>query len=246
MFTRTRFVIPALSIFLLTSTVYAGAVSGTVIGQWSNPVLTGNLIDSTGQVQFFDNTATAQFNIVNSPDGSAGSALSYGINTQGGGQPFSVLTFFGATLSGVPSNTPVSLGRLTFLNGTSDLNSLIFGAKLTLTVKNDPTVDPLVANASIVTTQNTGYDPNFDADFFYFDVLFPTTFNVFEGNSATVDIYGQFVGDPQIEITSVQLVPGETGGFIGNGIPEPIPEPATALITMTGLAGFAIAARRRR
>jgi hypothetical protein len=245
MFCRTRLIIPALSAILLTSAAYGVPLSGTVIGEWSNPVLTGNLIRATGQAEFFDNTATAQYNVVNSPDGTFGSTLVYGANSVGG-QPFSVLTFFGATLSGVPGNTPVKLGTLTFLNGTSSLDSLIFGATLTLSIKDDITVDPLIATAGIVTTENTGFDPNFDADIFYFNVLFPTTFNVYEGNNATIDIYGQFIGDPQIELTSIQLSAGETGGFIGNGIPEPTPEPATVLLTLAGLATLGIRLKSRK
>src|SRR4051812_44724654 len=122
-------------LFLLAGAAYGGAVTGTVVGQWSDPFLTGNLLLTTRQTQFFDNTASAQYNILNSPDGTFGSALTYGFSTQGSGQPFSVLTFFGATLTSVPGNTPVKLGTLTFLNGTSDLPSLIFGAKLTLSIK---------------------------------------------------------------------------------------------------------------
>ncbi|MEP7365612.1 MAG: choice-of-anchor K domain-containing protein [Acidobacteriota bacterium] len=245
MFHHSTLITAVLSTGLLTSAAFGGSVSGTVIGQWSNPALTGNLILATGQFQFFDNTTTAYYNIVNSPDGSAGSALIYGASGTSP-QPFSVLTFFGSTLTGVPSNTPVLLGKLTFLNGTSDLNSLIFGAVLTLTVKNDPSVDPLEAVASITTTQNTGFDSNFDADFFSFNVLFPTTFNVYEGSNATVDIYGQFIGDPQIELTSLQLEPGETGGFIGNGLPTPTPEPGTLATSLASLAALAIYARKRR
>src|ERR1041385_284706 len=106
MFFRTRFIIPALSTIFLTSAVYGHPVTGTVIGQWADPLLTGNLIRNTGQPEFFDNTATAQYHINNSPDGSAGSALTYGIRAVGDPQPFSVVTFFGATLTGVPGNSP--------------------------------------------------------------------------------------------------------------------------------------------
>jgi hypothetical protein len=246
MFSSTRFVTLILSTILLTTAVYANAISGKVIGLWADPLLAGNLLRTTGQTEFFDNTATAQYHINNSPDGSFGSALTWGIRGVGGPQPFSVLNFFGATLTGVPANSPVSLGRITFLNGTSDLNSLIFGAKLILSIKNDLSVDPLAANVTIVTTENTGFDANFDADYFYFDVLFPKTFNVYEGTNATIDVFGQFVGDPQIQLTNILLIPGETGGFIGNGTPQPIPEPATLVVTMAGLAAVAITARRRR
>lgn len=230
---------------LLSCSAYGSPISGTVIGTWSNPALTGNLLLSNGQPQFFDNTTTAIYSITNSADGLSGSALTYGYNVASP-QPFSVLTFFGSTLTNVPGDTPVRLGTMTFLNGTSDLNTLIFGAQLTLSVKNNPSVDPLVATGTILTTQNTGFDPNFDADVFYFDVLFPSTFNVFEGNSATADIYGKFVGDPQIQLTSVQVAPGETGGFIGQGIPSPVPEPESVIMAIAGLAAMAIFSRTRR
>lgn len=231
---------------MLASSAYGEAVTGTVIELWSDPLVTGNLLLSNGQTQFYDNTATGQYHFNNSPEGSFGSALTYGISSSGGGQPFSVLTFFGNTLTSIPLNTPVLLGTITFLNGTSDLPSLIFGAKLTLTVKGDSSVDPLIANVSILRTQNTNFDVNFDADVFYFDVLFPQTFNVYEGNNATMQVYGMFVNDPQIELTAIELVPGETGGFIGNGIPSPVPQPATMFISLAGLCGIALSVHRRR
>src|SRR4051812_13895841 len=128
---------------LLAGSAAANPVGGTIIGSWTNPLLSGNLLRATGQTEFFDNTLTAQYSINNSSDGITGSALVWGANTTP--QPFSVLTFFGATIAGTPPNTPVKLGTLTFLNGSSSLNSLIFGAQLVLSVKNDPSVTPLVA-----------------------------------------------------------------------------------------------------
>lgn len=243
-----KFIMPTLALALtslLSSPLYGAPISGTVTGQWSNPILSGNLILTDGSTAFFDNSTTAVFSVLNVTDGSGPSTFSSGAFPDGS-QPFSFLSFAGATLSNAPLNTPVLLGRLTYINGTSSLDSITFGATLTLSVLNLPTVLPLVATANLLTTQNTGTDPFFDADFLSLDVLFPASFNVFEGQTATADLFGRFVGNDQLQLTSIQLSPGETGGFIGGGATTTIPEPSTLAASLIGLAGLALYARKRQ
>jgi hypothetical protein len=107
------------------------------------------------------------------------------------------------------------------------------------------TVDPAVSNLGFIATENRQLPPNslkVDADFITFDV-FPVTFNVLEGHTASADLFGTIVGDPSLTITGIQLVPGQgNNGFIGQGQP-PLPETGSTLGLM-GLALLGLAATR--
>jgi hypothetical protein len=194
----------------------------TVVGVWSSPVLTGDdlTIDPNTGVhssQHYNNTATAVYSI--SLDGST---LQWGA---GSSPPptASVLTFVGKTYPLLPLNTPLTeLGTLTYTNGASDPNSLIFGALLTLSIPKFSTITPLPADLVITSTSNFGLNPNNDADFFYFsNVSLDRIGFIFEGQTTTFTLYGNIVGDPVIQLTDLVLAPGQTGGFVGVAAPEP-------------------------
>ena len=227
-----------------TSTI----VSGQVYGLWSNPVLSGGLINVDRTVSAYDNRATAAWRANNEDPPDPGS-LTHGSALNRGASPgFSTAVFFGNDLLSVPQDVPVPLGTLTYLNGTSGLNSLIFGATLTLAVYQDPSVDPLAAEFGIHTTSNSGTCGACDADFISFDnISLDRTMNVLEGYGATFIVSGMFVGDPQIQLTQIQLAPGQTGGFVGQGQPAAVPEPAPTFLLPAGLAALAgLGLRRRR
>ena len=125
----------------------APSYSGSIQGQWMNPVVSGSLIDgATGAIAFFNNTATAACNLSPCPrvpatsPGGGGAMVAWG----DGRSPdrTSVVSFTGASFANVAPNTLFELGTLTYTNGTSDLNSLIFGGTLTLTgIYSPPCVD---------------------------------------------------------------------------------------------------------
>ncbi len=128
------------------------------------------------------------------------------------------------------------------MNGTSDLPTLIFGAKLTLDLGSG--IDLKTSQISLVTTQNTGLGAARDADFVGFSD-FPQTFNVYEGGLSIVDIYGRIVGDSTVKLSSIEIAPGfESGGFVGSGVGS-VPEP-TSWALMVGGFGLAGASLRRR
>jgi hypothetical protein len=208
----------------------ASPVTGTVVGVFSNPVLIGNIIDgATGGPSPFNNTGSAVVSGLgtNSVTWGTGSLLP---NT-------STLNFFGNTVTNQVGNAPFSLGTITFANGTSNLDSLIFGVDLTLSVPSDPTVTPLVSRISIVTTANTGSLAQ-NADFISFSV-FPDTFNVYEGAAASANLIGQFVGDPLIQLLRISLQPGQdANGFVGAGRPVPAPGTLALLCLALGLLGW--------
>ena len=186
----------------------APSYSGSIQGQWASPVLSGSLIDgATGVVTFFDNTATAACNLSPCPrapatfsGGGGGATVAWGDGAIAART--SVVSFTGATFTNVAPDTVFDLGTLTYFNGTSDLNSLIFGASLTLTaLLTDPdpsgplatTVSSFLVRLGLTTTNNTGTTAQ-NADFIDFrnslGTSAPVTFNVFEGAMATAILSG--------------------------------------------------------
>jgi hypothetical protein len=150
--------------------------------------------------------------------------------------------FFGNTFSGVAPGQQFKLGTITYSNGTSDLNTLIFGAKLTISVFNEPSITAKVSNIAITTTANTGTSLNRDADLIGFSD-FPNTFNVYESHAATAELFGTIVGDPQLQLNGIALQPGQSGnGFIGTGV---APIPATLPLMGSALAALGLLRRKR-
>ncbi len=213
----------------------AHPITGQIVGVFSNPVLAGNFIDgATGAPTFFDNTSTAVYN------GTGTSTFNWG--TGAAALNTSTLIFTGNQVASQPVGQNFAMGTIQFTNGTSDLNSLLFGVDLRLSVPADPTVTPFTAHVNIVTTNNTGTTAQ-NADFIGFDV-FSATFNVFEFATASASLNGQFVGDPLFQLTGLTLQAGQdANGFIGAGLPLPAPG-GLALFGMA-LAAAAFARRRR-
>jgi hypothetical protein len=241
-----------------------GAQASTIVAMFSNPVLQGNYIQTDGTPLPLDNSSTANYFIQNSLDPATigtppffqqtASQLSWGAFDSSVTYPFSLLLFFGKQVPGDPSQT-FDMGELVYLNGTSFQQTLIFGATMTLfatdTTLTNPTCDPVtmacgVSTINIVTTANLGLqgDPTFqahDADFISISGAANQTFNVYEGSIATAELYGRFVGDPQIVVDSIVLNPGqELNGFIGNGQGQVAPEPASMVLFGAGLVALLV------
>ncbi len=257
-----------LALALATTQARANGLTpgGTIIGIFSDPIYSGFVthdptIDSPPA--YFDNSATAPLStsIVNSTDPTlagtpplqaTGSKLQWG--SDGSVDPsesFSELIFFGAP---IPSDIhqPFEAGVITYLNGTSNLNSLIFGASLSLY---DNSVSPQnylgTDQVIITTTSNLGVDLAQDAD--YINIcgngsnICGSSIEAYEdsegGTGVTADLMGQIVGDPQLQFTDVTVSPDQlaTGGLVGNqaamGI---IPEPSTWAMIMLGFAGLGL------
>jgi hypothetical protein len=169
-------------------------------------------------------------------------------------QAFSTLEYIPADLTdfaGSPESDPFQnvgyLGTIVYTNGTSQLDSLIFGATLTISFT-DPSVTPIVVPFTILTTTNTGIDPDYDADLIVFPGLGPggsdISFHVYEGETAYADVYGSIVGDPVATFSNFIV----SGGFLGTGplpSPVPVPEPATAALA-GGVIAVAAAVRLAR
>jgi hypothetical protein len=144
------------------------------------------------------------------------------------------------------------------LNGTSNLNSLIFGASLSLY---DNVVSPQTYLGTdtviITTTSNLGVSLAQDAD--YINIcgngsnICGSSIEAYEdsegGTGVTAVLQGQIVGDPQLQFTDVTVSPDQlaTGGLVGNeaaaGI---IPEPSTWVMIMLGFAGIGLVGYRTK
>lgn len=220
-----------MSPLLATSAHAGGTYSGTVSGFFSDPALSGSIIALDGSLTPLNNSATAV-------------TTGFGTNdiTWGSTPGSSHIAFIGDTFSGVSSGQTFHLGTLIYSNGTSGLNTLIFGSSFHLITGG--VADELVTSMSILTTANTGLSAARDADFVGFSGL-TSTFNVFEGATSSIELFGRIVGDPQLQLTSIALTPGVGGGFIGHGLGG-VPEPETWAMMILGLSGVGLALRRRR
>ena len=207
-----------------------------IVGVWSAPILTGNLIDTSGQfLPASDNTATAVSSI-----SANGDTLQWGSGPTPPPPNASTVSFAGDFFASLPLNVAnQKLGTLTYSNGTSTDPTVIFGATLTIYGYMggvpDLAITPLPVLLSIFTTENSGACDTCDADFLAFPppVSLNKTARIFEGTSAQFDLFGTFNGDPTIQITDIELTPGQTGGFIG---PAAIPEPGTVILVSLALA----------
>lgn len=223
----------------VAATATAGPLSGSISGAFSNPDLTGNVLNPDGTTTFFDNTTTAVVDNLGFPTVTWGET----VPPTEPGFIFSSLIFTGNSYN-VIDDEEFSLGTIRFFNGNSRLAKLIFGLDLTLDAGNG--VDLFLLNVDIITTLNSNTDPNFDADLVTVSGLPNTTsLHAFEGQEVRAELFGRIVGDPMIELTRLELLPFG-GGFVGSGpLPAPFAVPAPCAALLLGLGLLALPLTRR-
>ncbi len=262
--------------FVLSASAANATPLGYIVGTFSNPILQGNVANSPGVGQYthYDNSGTAVTSINNAVlgGGQAVSSLTWGTNPDGASQVpgnSSTLNFasFTSPVLSPSSATSVVIGTMSFYNGTSALDSLIFGATLNLYWTTDitnPTMTFLGSDQIFITTtqnQYTGTGLTNDqllADADYVNIcgnssnICGTSIESFESTEevgyfpAIFTLSATYDSDPGITLTGVDIVIGD--GNVGNQSPAPqgVPEPFTLAIFGAGLAGAARMRKRKK
>jgi hypothetical protein len=241
----------------------SAAQADEIVGVFSNPIVQGNVLNdpTVGALTPLDNTGTALVGVNSANAGCSGSnTLCWGSDPGSGlplSQQYSELTFTGANVTG-PNQT---IGTINFLNGTSALNSLIFGATLTFYDATTGMTNLGSDTVIITTTSNqysgTGLTPGqlaTDADYINicgnFSNICGSSLEAYEdsegGVGVTATLTGSIIGDPHLQLTGISANgQAANGGVVGNEAPMGVPEPSTLTMMSAGLLlGAALLIRR--
>jgi hypothetical protein len=265
---HTLLTITALAVLGSANARAAGIQGGTIVAVFDSETTSGNVLNdpAAGQNTFLNNNSTASFGD-NTGDGgqpfpTMPQELSWGHNADFTAAGQSTLTFQGATIASNQNLlVPFLLGTLTYDNGTSDLNSLIFGASIGFYINGFEDFEAFGADSITINTTDDifgvpGGLTNGDDD--YINIcgnnsnICGNSIEAVEdtegGRGLTVQLYGTITGDPMLTITSVNVLDGETflnNGFVGSdpalGV---VPEPATWTMLAGALALGGLARRR--
>jgi hypothetical protein len=243
----------------------SGLAGSDIIGVFSAPAYAGNVLNypALGQTTFYNNVSTAPATTFINNNGSQ---LQWGTDPGSGipsSQQFSQLTFSGS-ISPLNITSPFQIGTVNFLNGTSALNSLIFGATLQFYAGSVAPGNLIGTDSVIINTTSNQYSGTgltqaqlmTDAD--YINICGPgsdicgKSISAYEdsegGVGVLVALYGTISGDPQLTLTNVSLTPGQnplTSGAIGAQPPlAATPLPSTWLMLFGGLVGLGFLAYR--
>jgi hypothetical protein len=246
----------------------SGITGEQIIATFGGVVVAGSIANdpSAGVNTYLNNATTAVYNINNNVvnNNVASSNMNWGTYSEAnpnGFLPDSVLVFVGAT---IPSNqTNFNIGSLTFLNGTSDLPTLIFGVNMNFYAGSVSSANFLGSDTIVITTTSNVFGvpgglTNGDDDYINicgtFSQICGTSIEAVEssegGTGVTVNLTGTIVGDPTLNLMSVALAGGQnsgTNGFLGTdpAIGTVTPEPATWATTLGAMVLGGLLLRRR-
>jgi hypothetical protein len=221
---------------------------------FSDPVLSGNVVNdpAAGDVTFTDNSATATYSIINS-----GSTLQWGTGPDlniPAGEQFSQLSFAGTPVTLGPGVQQI--GTISYLNGTSDLGSVIFGATISFFDG-----DTLLGTDNVIvsTTENqfsgtglTGAQLQTDADYINIcgnssNICSSSLESYEDSETGTLTpVVANLFADLDFDLTGI-VVPADQSAFgtVGNLPPlGAVPEPSAPVLTLTAV-GLCIGLARR-
>lgn len=254
----------SLCALLLASAAGYGAAANadTISGTFSNIVVSGNVLNdpTVGSTTYMNNAGTTVTG-TSTPGGSAcasSSTLCWGTDPDAGiatADQYSELVFSGSTTFDHTKSGNQTVGSISFLNGTSALDSLIFGA--TLNIYDD---NAFVGSYDVIinTTSNqysgtglTASELATDAD--YINIcgndsnICNNSIEAYEdsegGTGLDVTLTGKLVGDPTLVLDGVTVSKSDkdctTCGVVGNEAPlAATPEPSASLLLATALVGL--------
>ncbi len=232
------------------------AQADQIVGVFSNPIVAGNVLNdpTVGTLTAMDNTGTALVGVNSANAACSGTnSLCWGSDPGSGlplSQQYSQLTFTGANVN--PEGGNQSLGTISFLNGTSALNSLIFGATLTFFDATTGMTNLGSDTVIISTTSNqfggTGLTQSqlaTDADYINicgnFSNICGSSLEAYEdsegGVGVTANLMGQIIGDPHVQLNAITVSANQAanGGVVGTEAPLGTPEPSTLVMMAAGL-----------
>lgn len=194
-------------------------------------------------------------------NGANGSTLQWGTGSVTYGTDYSTVEFIGAAVPLEDTTTPVLLGSIVYLNGTSNSNSIISGADLTfsldgVTLGSDQVIITSTTNLYSNELNLTPAQAQNDAD--YVNVcgngsnICSIGIQAYEDTEGfngvpfstpiVADLYGTYSIDPSITLTDATYVSGD--GVVSGRPASSVPEASTWVMLLVGFAGIAFTARR--
>lgn len=249
------FTIPAVLALGGATISQASTITGDITATFTNPVLIGNVANENGigSVTFADNSATAVYSGIGTNTLTWGTGLDL---NEPPGEEFSQLVFTGASNVNL-SGTNEFIGTISFLNGTSDIDTIIFGATINFYANGNLLGSD---NVTITTTsnQNSGIqtDPTLlaeDADYINIcgnsSSICDSSLESYEDSETgmLLPVVANLNADLDFDLTNIQVTANTSSlGTVGNLPPlGQVPEPSPVLLTLTILGGCGLAFARR-
>lgn len=232
-------------------------VFAPVTATFTDPVLIGVLVNdpASGDDTFSDDSATAVYSGVGTNSLSWGTAPDLGIPAA---EQFSQLTFTGNPAVNLSSSTSQQIGTMSFLNGTSDTGTVIFGATITFYAN----ANMLGSDSLIITTTQNQYSGTglttaqlqTDADWinicgFSSDICNLALASYEDSETGMLSpVVAKLTAKLDFELTDIAVTADTSNLGTVATLPAlgEVPEPSSLTLTFTLLGGCGLGLMRRR